>query len=247
VAVLLALAELVSWWAVLVLPAALAAMVKINDLVMGPPRATRHRCDDARSGAPVDGAHRSRSGRSAERPPESLAEQPAQTRRFPTANRHTGADRFSADESFSDTAPSADTERFVGNTHSHRAGRRPVAEPRRPVDGGSSGSARHAHPTGLSFVTGPRSPADQVSGAPPAAGPDRTGEHAAPEPPGAPGANGRPARSQVLGSAVRRQMAAHLQRSTAVAAPAGGRHARRDAEAGADRRGGFNERQFRSA
>jgi hypothetical protein len=34
-AVLLALAELVSWWAVAVLPAAVAAMVKINDLVAG--------------------------------------------------------------------------------------------------------------------------------------------------------------------------------------------------------------------
>ncbi|SCE85743.1 hypothetical protein GA0074695_1647 [Micromonospora viridifaciens] len=32
-AVLLALAELVSWWAVLVLPAVVAAMVKLNDLV----------------------------------------------------------------------------------------------------------------------------------------------------------------------------------------------------------------------
>ncbi|MFU8874805.1 hypothetical protein [Micromonospora sp. SL4-19] len=32
-AVLLALAELVSWWAVLVLPAAVAAMVKLNDMV----------------------------------------------------------------------------------------------------------------------------------------------------------------------------------------------------------------------
>jgi hypothetical protein len=34
-AVLLALAELVSWWAVALLPAAVAAMVKINDLVSG--------------------------------------------------------------------------------------------------------------------------------------------------------------------------------------------------------------------
>lgn len=34
-AVLLALAELVAWWAVLVLPAAVAAMVKINDVVAG--------------------------------------------------------------------------------------------------------------------------------------------------------------------------------------------------------------------
>ncbi|MEK8109665.1 hypothetical protein NKG94_44735 [Micromonospora sp. M12] len=32
-AVLLALAELVSWWAVLVLPAVVAAMVKLNDMV----------------------------------------------------------------------------------------------------------------------------------------------------------------------------------------------------------------------
>ncbi|SCL38616.1 hypothetical protein GA0070624_6276 [Micromonospora rhizosphaerae] len=32
-AVLLALAELVSWWAVLVLPAAMAVMVKLNDMV----------------------------------------------------------------------------------------------------------------------------------------------------------------------------------------------------------------------
>ncbi|MBY8875151.1 hypothetical protein K7640_25295 [Micromonospora sp. PLK6-60] len=32
-AVLLALAELVSWWAVLVLPAAVAVMVKLNDVV----------------------------------------------------------------------------------------------------------------------------------------------------------------------------------------------------------------------
>ncbi|MDZ5443806.1 hypothetical protein U2F26_13845 [Micromonospora sp. 4G57] len=32
-AVLLALAELVSWWAVLVLPVAVAAMVKLNDMV----------------------------------------------------------------------------------------------------------------------------------------------------------------------------------------------------------------------
>ncbi|MFI2647583.1 hypothetical protein [Micromonospora fulviviridis] len=32
-AVLLALAELVTWWAVLVLPAAVAAMVKLNDMV----------------------------------------------------------------------------------------------------------------------------------------------------------------------------------------------------------------------
>jgi hypothetical protein len=41
VAILLALAELVSWWAVLVLPTAVAAMVKINDLVGQPARATR--------------------------------------------------------------------------------------------------------------------------------------------------------------------------------------------------------------
>jgi hypothetical protein len=33
--ILLALAELVSWWGVLVLPAAVAAMVKLNDLVTG--------------------------------------------------------------------------------------------------------------------------------------------------------------------------------------------------------------------
>ncbi|WBB66917.1 hypothetical protein [Micromonospora sp. WMMD812] len=32
-AVLLALAELVSWWAVLILPAAVAVMVKLNDMV----------------------------------------------------------------------------------------------------------------------------------------------------------------------------------------------------------------------
>jgi hypothetical protein len=35
VAALLALAELASWWAVAVLPAAVAAMVKVNDLVTG--------------------------------------------------------------------------------------------------------------------------------------------------------------------------------------------------------------------
>jgi hypothetical protein len=35
VAALLALAELVSWWAVVVLPASVAAMVKLNDLVTG--------------------------------------------------------------------------------------------------------------------------------------------------------------------------------------------------------------------
>jgi hypothetical protein len=40
VAILLALAELVSWWAVLVLPSAVAAMVKINDLVGQPARTT---------------------------------------------------------------------------------------------------------------------------------------------------------------------------------------------------------------
>ena len=41
VAILLALAEFVSWWAVLVLPTAVAAMVKINDLVGQPARAAR--------------------------------------------------------------------------------------------------------------------------------------------------------------------------------------------------------------
>jgi hypothetical protein len=35
VAALLALAELASWWAVAVLPAAVAAMVKVNDMVTG--------------------------------------------------------------------------------------------------------------------------------------------------------------------------------------------------------------------
>jgi hypothetical protein len=35
VAVLLALGELVSWWAVPALPLAVAAMVKLNDLVSG--------------------------------------------------------------------------------------------------------------------------------------------------------------------------------------------------------------------
>jgi hypothetical protein len=34
-AVLMALAELVSWWAVAVLPVAVAAMVKVNDMVSG--------------------------------------------------------------------------------------------------------------------------------------------------------------------------------------------------------------------
>jgi hypothetical protein len=34
-ATLLALAELVTWWAVVVLPAAIAAMVKINDVIAG--------------------------------------------------------------------------------------------------------------------------------------------------------------------------------------------------------------------
>ncbi|WP_051366843.1 hypothetical protein [Hamadaea tsunoensis] len=34
-ATLLAMAELVSWWAVLVLPGAVAAMVKINDVIAG--------------------------------------------------------------------------------------------------------------------------------------------------------------------------------------------------------------------
>ena len=36
---LLALAELVSWWGVVVLPAAVAAMVKLNDVIAVPPRA----------------------------------------------------------------------------------------------------------------------------------------------------------------------------------------------------------------
>jgi hypothetical protein len=36
-AILLALAELVSWWAVAALPIAVAAMVKVNDLVSGAP------------------------------------------------------------------------------------------------------------------------------------------------------------------------------------------------------------------
>jgi hypothetical protein len=34
-ATLLALAELVTWWAVLILPAAIALMVKINDVIAG--------------------------------------------------------------------------------------------------------------------------------------------------------------------------------------------------------------------
>src|SRR5438876_3468901 len=41
IGVLLALAELVTWWAVLVLPVAVAVMVKINDVAMSGSRARR--------------------------------------------------------------------------------------------------------------------------------------------------------------------------------------------------------------
>ncbi|WP_245563544.1 hypothetical protein [Longispora albida] len=48
---LLAMAELVTWWAVLVLPGAVAAVVKVNDMIAGAsrPRPTPH----ARTGPPV--------------------------------------------------------------------------------------------------------------------------------------------------------------------------------------------------
>ena len=49
IAALLALAELVSWWAVAALPAAVAAMVKVNDLVSGATRADER----AQPGSPV--------------------------------------------------------------------------------------------------------------------------------------------------------------------------------------------------
>jgi hypothetical protein len=50
IGVLLALAELVSWWAVPILPAAVAVMVKVNDVVAGPLQ-RRRAAEQAGSGA----------------------------------------------------------------------------------------------------------------------------------------------------------------------------------------------------
>ncbi|GAB1690064.1 hypothetical protein [Krasilnikovia sp. M28-CT-15] len=58
-AILLALAELVSWWGVLVLPVAVAAMVKFNDLIAGAVS------DTATAFEPVGGARSARSRQSA--------------------------------------------------------------------------------------------------------------------------------------------------------------------------------------
>jgi len=54
IGVLLALAELVSWWAVPILPAAVAVMVKVNDVVAGP-RLRRRQQTVARAAADRDG------------------------------------------------------------------------------------------------------------------------------------------------------------------------------------------------
>ena len=156
-AILLALAELVSWWAVLVLPAAVAAMVKINDLVTGPARAARQ---------------------------QAVA-------------------------------------------HAQLAVDRPVAGPRQPVD---------EEPFRFGDG-GPYFP--EHSSTPPSLGDE-------PElPPAQPATVGRPARSHALGTAVRRQMAVQLQRTSTSQLT--GRHARRELTGGVDRRSGFNERHFRSA
>ncbi|MEV6930302.1 hypothetical protein AB0M46_38275, partial [Dactylosporangium sp. NPDC051485] len=50
--VLLALAELVSWWAVPVLPAVVATMVKVNDMVIGGSRRARANARAAAAGSP---------------------------------------------------------------------------------------------------------------------------------------------------------------------------------------------------
>ncbi|WP_433610268.1 hypothetical protein ACQP2P_40715 [Dactylosporangium sp. CA-139114] len=50
--VLLALAELVSWWAVPVLPAVVAIMVKVNDMVIGGSRRARALAREAERGSP---------------------------------------------------------------------------------------------------------------------------------------------------------------------------------------------------
>ena len=63
--VLLALAELVSWWAVLVLPVAVAVMVKLNDMVAGGVVRSRRARAASRHGGRLRPADRSR--RSAER------------------------------------------------------------------------------------------------------------------------------------------------------------------------------------
>jgi len=55
-AVLLALAELVSWWAVAVLPLAVAAMVKLNDVVTGFLARSARRAAVAGTSTPVRGS-----------------------------------------------------------------------------------------------------------------------------------------------------------------------------------------------
>jgi hypothetical protein len=73
-ATLLALAELVSWWAVLVLPAAIAVMVKINDVISGfGARAASH----VRARAAVRAAAREAARRAAVPAPQSQPQPPS--------------------------------------------------------------------------------------------------------------------------------------------------------------------------
>jgi hypothetical protein len=130
--VLLSLAELVSWWAVAALPAAVAAMVKLNDLVSG---ALSH---DARTARAVP-ARRVLPARYADAgqygSPDDVT---------PAFGMPGGAGPASGRRGSTDPVPRRQAQRWV---------RRASARAKPPP--------RHAHPRGTAASTRPRSASDR--------------------------------------------------------------------------------------
>ncbi|WP_369077222.1 hypothetical protein [Symbioplanes lichenis] len=127
--ILLALAELVSWWGVLVLPAAVAGMVKLNDMVAGvlerqlaaSPAGSRPSPPPS-SSSPGSGPQppSSSSPGSGSRPPLSSGPESGADDRSPSAS--------AAHEPFLPAAPNRLTGPYTNNRHARDAWIRPPAE-----------------------------------------------------------------------------------------------------------------------
>jgi hypothetical protein len=254
-AILLALAELVSWWAVVVLPTAVAAMVKVNDLVGAPVHAAgrsgRHGTANSREEFPVN---RSRAGapRDAPRyaggldrfgePVGGLAQQAAGLNDA-TRQWHAAADGESLGRRWDQATQPVGAGYWEPRTARHDDTVTPPAAAQRWQGASAQDLGREGRPQGTTqgAVWQPQGTAQGAAGqrhgtGQVAAEPQGTGQHN--------GVPTGPARAYVIGAAVRRSMAAQLQRGANAATGSAGRHSRSDPAANQGRRAGFNERPF---
>jgi hypothetical protein len=258
-AILLALAEIVSWWAVLVLPTAVAVVVKFNDLVWHSPRGAgrsehrEQRSSGMRQRSARRGQQSSRGRQRSQRPRQRSAwaqeppweAGPARRRRgdmsSPVAEDDALAAVADARTRWTDDWP---TERGSGGRQ-YRGGRY-----RATVDEGH-GPGTALEPRGdYAWHDRPDSIDDDAWRGQPAGDDGRVGSAVArgpvdpaddnETPPVRRVATSLPVGPAAFGAAVRRSMAQAQRR----AAEAAGRHARNDSVGAAGRSDGFNERRF---